>query len=911
MHGPQSTIKIDEPSSLDLPPLAATQFMTAGPRLSPAVLSARETLAAGREKLRRQHEAGSPGVQVCTLWTDLLEGVVGELFRDALMELGSGRESIEPGLAVVAHSGFGRREMAPYSDLDVMLLHAPAVRERASPAVRRFSQHLYDTGMEIGFAARTPDEACKLAASDATIFTSLIEARRIAGSSDLCEAFDRKFRRLAKRHWKRLLAATEQARREERGKYGETVFMLEPNLKRSRGGLRDLQLVRWIGFLRYGQCEFDALAQAGALTGEEQRQLRDARDFLLWLRNDLHFHSQAASDVLERTEQLRIAEIRKYDEVPGLLPVEQFMRQYFQHTSRVREIAAHLADGARPLSWSRLLVEPLLSHRYEGELRVGPTTISMNRRGLARLQGDLTEVFSLLDLSARTDKRIDDVTWQAIRKAMQERGPADVNLPLLPTVAAAFWSLLGQTARLGESLRKLHELRVLEQLVPAMTHARGLLQFNAYHRYTVDEHSIRVVEHLTSLNSDQGRPGEVYRSIRNKALLHLTALLHDLGKGYPQDHSEYGAVLAEQTAARLCLSEHDTETLRLLVLKHLRMSHLAQQHDITDDKVVVQFAFEVGSPEVLKMLYVLTLADLAAVGPGVLNQWKQQLLTDLYDHTLHLLATDSSADAASQRLMARRQEVLALVRRHEGQAWWETQVLALPTSWLFAVPPTQIALELDQLRKLPHHEAVAWGRHVPARNVVEYTIGTYEEIAPGIFHRLTGALTSLRHQILSADINTLPQGLVLDRFCVQDQDFSGLPPQARIDEVCRALVAALKDDSGRSPTFRKVWQQKNQTPHAAIQHLPTRITTDNDTASRFTIIAAFAYDRMGLLYAIARALFELGLSVSKAKIGTHLDQVVDVFYVTDQATGQKITDEGRLHEIREKLLAAIEAVEAA
>jgi len=255
--------------------------------------------------------------------------------------------------------------------------------------------------------------------------------------------------------------------------------------------------------------------------------------------------------------------------------------------------------------------------------------------------------------------------------------------------------------------------------------------------------------------------------------------------------------------------------------------------------------------------------------------------------------------------------VLALVRRNDGQAWWETQVLALPTSWLFSVPPAQIALELDQLRTLPHNEAVAWGRHVPARNVVEYTIGTYEEIAPGIFHRLTGALTSLRHQILSADINTLADGLVLDRFCVQDQDFSGLPPQPRIDEVCRALVAALKDDSGGSPVFRKVWQQKNQTPSAAIQHLPTRITIDNATASRFTIIAAFAYDRMGLLYSIARTLFELGLSVSKAKIGTHLDQVVDVFYVADQATGDKITDESRLHHIRERLLAAIEAVEAA
>ncbi|HZN32767.1 MAG TPA: [protein-PII] uridylyltransferase, partial [Pirellulaceae bacterium] len=870
-------------------------------RLSPAVLAARETLAAGRDKLRRQHDAGSPGVQVCARWTDLLEGVVVQLFREALAELSeSDRAAAEPGLAVVAHSGFGRREMAPYSDIDVMLLHARQARDRGSQAVRRFSQNLYDTGMDIGFAARTPEEACSLAMSDATVLTSLVEGRQIAGDTDLYAAFDGRFRRMTKRRWRRLLAAVEQARREERRKFGETVFLLEPNVKRTRGGLRDLQLIRWIGFIRYGEGDVDGLAQAGRLTKEEQQQLRQARDFLLWLRNDLHFTASAATDVLDRTEQLRITELRNYPQVAGLLPVEQFMREYFQHTSRVREIAGHLAEGARPVALSRWLFDGLFTHRFEGEFRVGPATIAVTPKGLEQLQGDLAEVLRLLDLANRTDKRIAYPTWQAIRTSMQERGPADPNQPLPRAASERFLSLMSQPARLGELLRKLHELRVLEQLVPGMTHARGLLQFNAYHRYTVDEHSIRVVEHLASLASDPGRPGEVYRGLQNKELLHLAALLHDLGKGYPQDHSEVGATLAAQTASRLGLPPHDAELLQFLVLKHLRMSHLAQQHDITDDQVVVQFAVEVGSPEVLKMLYVLTIADLAAVGPGVLNEWKQQLLTDLYDHTLRLLSSDSPADAASARQRQRREEVLSLARKHEGQGWWETQILSLPSSVLFSGPPAQIVEELDRIRTHSRLDAQAWGRHLPARNVVEYTVGTYEEIAPGIFHRLTGALTSLRQQIFSADINTLAEGVVLDRFWVRDQDFSGPPPAERLDEVCAALVSALKDHSGKPPVFRKVWGQKPTAQQSAIQHLPTRVTFDNTTAERFTIVATFAYDRMGLLYAIARTLFELGLSVSKAKIGTHLDQVVDVFYVSDQHTGRKIDDEVRLAEIRRR-----------
>lgn len=886
--------------------------MSAGPRLSAAVVAARETLAGTRDKLRRQHEGGSPGVQVCAHFTDLLEEVVGSLFTAALDELDPAlRSRLEPGISLVAHSGFGRREIAPFSDVDLMLLHSKDVRQAGGQLVRRFSQHLYDTGMEIGFAARTPAEACGMAMSDATVLTSLSESRLIAGSRELFDSFDGRFRRMTKRRWRRLLRSTEEARREERIKYGETVFLLEPNVKRSLGGLRDLQLARWIGFIRYGESDFDALAHGGWITKEEQRSLRAARDFLLWLRNDLHFQAGAANDVLDRTEQLRVAELRKYPPTAGLLPVEQFMREYFQHTSEVREIVAHLAEGARPRATWKWLWEPLFSHRFDGDFRVGRTTVAATRHGQEKLRGDLAEVLRLLDVANLYDKRIDHDTWQAIRAAMLSRGPADPDQPLPPAVSERFLSLLSKPARLGELLRGLHDLRVLEQLIPGMTHARGLLQFNAYHRYTVDEHSIRVVEHLTSLQADRGAAGEVYRSIKSKAILHLAALLHDLGKGYAEDHSEVGARLAVQTAARLGLTEHDTETLRFLVHKHLRMSHLAQQHDINDDNVVVPFAVEVGTPEVLQMLYVLTLADLAAVGPGVLNEWKQHLLTDLYEHTLRLLASDSPADAANERLRERREQIMELARRHEGIAWWETQVVALPASCLFAGQPEEVVAELERLRTLPHREAIAWGRHVPNRNAVEYTVGTYEEITAGIFHKLTGALTSTRQQILAADINTLAEGLVLDRFYVQDQDFSGPPPTERIAEVACGLVAALKDDSGKAPIFRKLWQERTQLKSAAIQHLPTRVTVDNRTAEKFTIIATFAYDRMGLLYSIARTLFELGLSVSTAKIGTHLDQVVDVFYVTDQATGSKVTDEHRLTDIRRRIKEAIEEVERA
>ena len=878
-------------------------------RLSPAVLAAKQKLALGREKLKKQHDSGSPGIQVSNLFSTLLEEIVLSLYEASLSELGAGqRGKIEPHVALVAHSGFGRKEMAPYSDVDVMLLFGLASEQEVLPLVRPFSQSLYDLGLDIGFSTRSPRQACQGALGDATIFTSLTECRLLAGDEELYQRFMKRFQRLTRSHWRQLVALVEAARREERSKYGETVFLLEPNVKRSRGGLRDMQLIRWLGYARFGESEPEMLRRAGHLSAQDQRRLREARDFLLWLRNDLHFAAGKASDVLDRSEQLRLAESRGYEAVAGLMPVELFMREYFRHTTAVREIAAHFAEIVRPRAIARRLLEPLLSHQVEGDFRVGPTEISATRRGLSKVSSDLGEVLRLLDLANYYDRRIAHSTWVAIRTAMSERPQADPSQPLPGEVAERFLSLMSQPMRLSELLRRLHELRVLEQLVPGMNHARGLLQFNAYHRYTVDEHSIRAVDRVTQLQNDPGLPGQLYRDLKQKRTLHLAVLIHDLGKGYIEDHSDVGRLLAEQLGARLSLPQQEREQLMFLVHKHLRMSHLAQQHDIHDENVVTQFAVEVGSSENLQMLFLLTLADLAAVGPGVLNEWKQELLTDLYEHTVQLLASDSPADASNERLVQRRRELLTLVDRERDGAWWRAQIAALPASSLFTVEPHQIVEDLRRLKSLPHQSAYAAGRFVAQRNVVEYTVGTYEEIIPGIFHRLTGALASQRQQILSAEINTLADGLVLDRFYVEDSDYPGRPPEERLSQVSSALVAALKDASNRPPQFVKRWQDRTPPGKAVINHLPTSVRVDNSTAERYTILTIFAYDRMGLLYTIARTLFELELSVARAKIGTRLDQVVDVFYVTDRA-GRKILDETRLAAIRQRLLAAMEQME--
>lgn len=872
--------------------------------LHPAVLAAKEHFARGREKLHKQHASGSPGVQVCRAMSDLFDEVVLRLWEVAQTELGDAARSLMSHVALVAHSGYGRREMAPYSDLDVMLLHDFPTDQPVLAFSRLFSQYLYDTGNDVGYSVRPIGQISRLIFTDAAIYTSLAEARFLTGNEAKYKRFQSIMSKESRRNRARLFNLIFQARREERHKYGETVYLLQPNVKRSRGGLREIQFLRWLGFLMHGLRTPEELGEMGWLMNADVVRLRDGREYLLRLRNELHFHARSGNDTLDRTEQLRLATENPPAPVDGLHPVELFMREYFQYTSDIRDVVAQFRENSRPRTFWQRFIEPLGMHYMEGDFLVGPAGIAVRKRSLPKVQSDVGEVLRLLDLANLHDKRIEQPTWEAIRRAMVDHPPLDQFEPLPPDVAQKFLLLMSQPGRLGDVLRRLHALRVLEQIVPPFKHARGLLQFNDYHKYTVDEHSLRVVEALTALHADHGPAGEVYRQLRNKRTVHLAALIHDLGKGYPEDHSQVGKRIAEEMAERLHLPEAETETLVYLVHKHLLMSHVAQRLDINDDVVLANFARDVGSLQNLQMLYVLTCCDLEAVGPGTLNEWRMRLITDLYNQTQRMLTSDSPEIGSQARLDKRRAALRRAAQTKDDPGWWDNQIANLPVGCMFGRPPEEIVAELDRLRTLPHRQAIAWGKYLPERKVVEYTVGTYEEIAPGIFHRLTGALTSQRQQILSAEIHTLADGMVLDRFYVQDPDYAAQPPPDQIELVSQKLLASLAADQDK-PVFRKTWQDRDQATAEAVKTMPARVAVDNSSAANETILSVFAYDRMGLLYAITRRLFELRLSVRIAKIGTHLDQVVDVFYVVDEH-GRKIENDWRLEEIERQLIAAID-----
>jgi [protein-PII] uridylyltransferase len=871
--------------------------MPGGSRLRPSVLAARQHLADGRQQLREQHSRGLDGVRVCARFTSLVDTTISQLYEAYLAELPpADADKIRERVALVAHGGYGRRQQAPYSDVDLMILYERKQDELIKQLATRLWQDISDINLALGHSLRGPGEAVRLARNDPQIGTSLLESRLMLGNSAVYDRFSKSMRTMVQKHGSSLAPTFIAERRKERLEYGETVYLLEPNVKRSRGGLRDIHLLRWLWYIKAGVGDPDRLHDMGVLSKFDYRRLISAQSFLLRVRNEMHFHAGELCDGLSRAEQLRLAEFLQYRGRQGMLPVEQFMRDYFHHTNHVWQLAHRLSELMQPASRVSQLLEPVLGRRMEDDYQVGRHEVSATPRATARLAHHREEVLKLVDLARREGKRISQDTWHFVYLS----APHYTNEPK-PAVVSRFLQILGNPLRLGELLRRLHGLGVLEKIIPEFSHARSLLQFNQYHKYTVDEHCILAVEEATHFADRQDAVGRIYRELTDKTTLHLALLIHDLGKGFEEDHSEVGRRIAEQTAERFGLPAEQAKTLEFLVHRHLLMSHLGLKYDISQQQLVSRFAEEVGTQERLDMLFVLTCADLAAVGPGVLNGWKIEVLSDFYLATSRRLAAAGTVEDA-ERDAKRRGVWLALAQSEQNDPWFQRQLDAFPDTYVQRWPADAVVDTLRRLRGLPARGGAAWANYLRDTDTIEFVAGIEQGVGRAIFSSMAGALTGNKMQILAAETNTLADDLLLLRYVGHVPEEPGEPPAERLAEICSALVKSI--DSDQLPTFPTFRGREEKEAAAILTNLPNDVRINNDLSDECSVIEVFTVDRRGLLYRLARAMHDLGLTIQFAKISTYLDQVVDVFYVTER-DGQKPRAVERLDEIRTGLMAVI------
>ncbi len=870
--------------------------------MRPIVLRCREMLREGRDKARQQHLSGSAGTQVSTLLADVYDDVVLEIYNAAIEDHAG--DSRLGGLCLIAHGGFGRRDLAPYSDADLMLLTTRTSEGLATIVAGTLTRDLTDAGIQPGLSIRSASEACRLSWTDPIVYSSLAESRLLSGSLRLYQKYFDAFRHGAMRRSKRIINDIVAARRDERAKWGETSFLLRPNVKRSPGALRDIQLIRWIGFARYGETDLDRLLKLGALPEDDFRYVRQAYAFMLRLRSELHFREGKSQDVLDRPTQLEIAEQWGYTGTEGVLPVEQFMQDYFDKARNVRYAASYFADDARSRPLLYRVVEKVLSRKVDDKIRMGPTHIWVQPSELNEFSRSLPEVMNLMSLANQHCRRIAHHTWQAIRASMQDRPSLQPDTESIE----AFLSLLSRPGRLAPLLSRLHELRIIEQLIPEFRRMRGLLQFNAYHKYTVDAHSILAVEAATDLQFDSGGMGRRYRRIEDKRLLHLALLIHDIGKGYEEDHCIVGARIARDTAKRLMLDAETGETLEWLVLKHLAVNVVAFRHDLTDPEILLAFAAEVGSIHRLELLVVHTVADLTAVGPGVATDWKLNLIEDLYKRTRryfdsgNLPGSPNDPEIESTRKLVRQE----LASRSAPAAAIEFLEM-VPLSLLSRCEPGDLANEILAIAQQSpdDHRTICLGRFDASLKAMRYTVIRREDkYSIGTFARATGAFTTRGLTILRAQIDTAGD-YAWDHFWVIDPMYpDGTAPAYHTSEVMSRVCLLLDSPNEPLPRYPSKWEPHSVIEPKVVNVLPKKVVFDNDSVDRYTIISLFAYDEIGLLYRIASTLADKHLVLSFAKIDTHLDQVADVFYISER-DGSKLTDPDRQHDVRQALLDAV------
>ena len=866
-----------------------------------------------RQQTRKRFQHGASGLQTASFLSQLMDEFVVLVFEEVLAEADPRvAEQLRGHTAVLAVGGTGRGDVCPYSDVDLLFLHSPKVTSLFEPIASQVQRDLWDAGLKLGASVRTIADSLSWAKQEPQFATSLIDTRHLCGESSLSEQLRSKFARaVVKSRLKQFLIDVVNARDKERTEHGATTQQLEPDVKRSLGGLRDLHLIRWIGFALYDAGDFDSMRLQGAIAKDDARRLVHAHEFLIGLRIDLHFAAGKEQDTLSRDDQLRIARLRNIPASEGQSPVECFMQEYFQHSSVVADLARRFVERTRPKSWFTRAFDYLMSYRIDDIYSVGPEFIDIPSGRARRMAcGTLEGVLHLYLTAARYRRRVAPKLAEAIE--LQHIKPPAV---LSSDAAHSFLALLRTTGKLGDALRGLHENGVLDAVLPCFQHIRCLLQFNQYHHYTVDEHTLRAIEAAESFESDPGSVGQAYREIHHKELLHLALLLHDAGKGYEEDHSEVGRRLASEVAQRLSLPDHQRDLVMFLVHRHLRMADLALRRDINDPAVLLKFSHEVGSPESLRMLFVLTAADISAVGPGVWNQWKAELTTTLYERTMLWLSGKSHLFDEATRLKTIKQQVASLIvetgiekrlgpGRTVGIDPLARQLDQFPAHYLLETLPARIADDFRVAQSRQPDEIHVEAVYDVETATVEYRIITHEQLAPGCFHKLSGVLSAKRLAILSAAICTTLDGMIIDVYRVRDADHAGEIPTWRVDEVAIAIRKVLRGETDVETLLKSRGRFAMQSSMGPVSDLPMRVVVDNESSDRYTVIDVFAHDRPGLLYAITRALYELKLSVVLAKIATHFDQVLDVFFVTE-ADNQKVHEGDRLKAIRELLKAQL------
>ena len=812
-------------------------------------------------------------------------------------------------MAIVATGGYGRGLMAPGSDIDLLFLLPYKQTAWSEQIAEAILYCLWDMGLKVGHATRSIDECIRLAQADMTIRTALLEARFLLGDRALFDEMVARFDRQVVQGSAAEFVAAKLVEREQRHRRsGQSRYLVEPNVKDSKGGLRDLHTLFWIAKYVYRVRDPEDLIAQGVFNRAEYRLFRRCEDFLWAVRCNMHFAAGRAEERLSFDIQRNIARRLGYVDRAGMRDVERFMKHYFLVAKDVGDLTAILCAGleSRQAKSVPMLNRVVARLRPRGRrvLRECPDfVIDNNRINIADPEVFARDPVNLIRMFRLAQRHVLAFHPDALHRATRSLKLIDKPLREDRQANDLFREILTARNNAEIVLRRMNEAGVLGRFVPEFGQVVSMMQFNMYHHYTVDEHLLRCVGALaeieTGANREYGLANDLIRTIQpgNREVLHIALFLHDIAKGRVEDHSVAGARIARQFGPRLGFSPAETETIAWLVEHHLVMSTIAQSRDLSDRKTIENFSAIVQSLERMKLLTILTTADIRAVGPGVWNGWKAQLIRALYYETEPALTGGFSEVDRARRVAMAQAEFRAELTDWPPEETERYIARLYPAYWLKVDLPRKVAHA--QFVRVAERDGRSLATDVgfdAARAVTELTVLAPDH--PWLLSYLAGACAAAGANIVDAQIYTTTDGMALDTIAISREFERDEDEGRRADRVTAAIEKALQGDLRLPEVAAKRGLPKGRIGAFAVE---PEVIINNHWSNRYTVIEISGLDRPGLLYELTATLSKLNLNIASAHVATFGERAVDVFYVTD-LMGAKISSPARTAAIKRALI---------
>jgi [protein-PII] uridylyltransferase len=876
-----------------------------------AVAVFREALDQGRQLARTTFLADGGGLACASRLAQIEDALIREIFDYVTTYVYPAPASPAPeDFVIAAVGGYGRATLAPGSDIDLLFLLSPSSRHCGERIAEAILYILWDLGQKVGHSTRTVKECLAQARDDMTVRTALLEARLILGAPPLFESMRARFEREIVQSTASQFVTAKLAERDARiALAGRSRYLVEPNVKNGKGGLRDLNTLFWIAKYVYRLREAADLVGAGVFSRSEYRLFRRCEEFLWRVRCHLHFLTGRPEERLSFDHQRQIAGLLGYSERSGLASVERFMKHYFLVAKDVGDLTAIVCAALeeRQAKPSPRLARFSPFRRKQEAIATGDFEVENGRVTVTGPEVFARDPVNLIRLFSVADRNGLAIHPDATRHVTRALKLINAKLRANPEANRLFLGVLTSRNEPEIVLRLMNEAGVLGRFIPEFGRIVALMQFNMYHHYTVDEHLLRAVGNLAEIEAQRVSAelplaSEILPTIANRRAMFLALFLHDIAKGRLEDHSSAGVEVARTLCPRLGLTEAETETVAWLVEYHLVMSDTAQRRDLSDSKTITTFANAVQTLERLKMLFVLTVCDIRAVGPGVWNNWKAELLRTLYWETEVVLGGGHSAIDRKGRV-AKAREQLRQALPEWSSLDFDAYAARLPQAYWLKVTLEQKILHAKHLN-MTEVEAPAPITHIrtdPERGVTELTI-----IAPDharLLSIIAGACAATGANIVDAQVFTTADGMAVDTI------FVSRAFRYDEDELRRAGNIVLAIERSLSGQVRLQDMIAARTPQAgpdrSVFRIHPEVLIDNTLSNRFTVLEVTGLDRPGLLYELTAILSRLSLNIASAHIVTFGEKAADVFYVTD-FTGEKITSAQKQESIRRSILRIFE-----